>query len=62
MLGEPCYPIDLAESSDNIYLEMPEKGGHVGFTIPKSEWSYMEYAADRFIEEVIFSQTSKQPH
>ncbi|WP_424961172.1 YheT family hydrolase [Ekhidna sp.] len=59
MLGEPCYPIELAEQSDNIYLEMPEKGGHVGFTIPKNEWSYMEYAADRFIKEVIFTSQKK---
>lgn len=56
MLGEPCYPIDLAEKSNNIYLEMPKKGGHVGFTIPGSEWSYMEHAADRFISEVILSR------
>ncbi|MEQ8903799.1 alpha/beta hydrolase [Ekhidna sp.] len=64
MLGDKCYPMELAEKSQNIYLEMPEKGGHVGFTIPNSEWSYMEYAADRFIEEVIYPspQTSMQPH
>ncbi|WP_421765237.1 YheT family hydrolase [Ekhidna sp.] len=62
MLGDKCYPIDLAENSDNIYLEMPEKGGHVGFTLPKSQWSYMEHAADWFISEVIFPQTSKQLH
>lgn len=62
MLGESCYPIELAEQSENIYLEMSEKGGHVGFTIPNSQWSYMEYAADRFIEEVIFSRTSERPH
>ncbi|WP_370086168.1 YheT family hydrolase [Ekhidna sp.] len=62
MLGPPCYPIDLAEQSENIFLEMPEKGGHVGFTIPGSQWSYMEVAADWFISEVISSQTSKQLH
>lgn len=62
MLGSPCYPTELAEQSENIFLEMPEKGGHVGFTIPGSEWSYMEVAADWFIGEVISAQTSKQPH
>lgn len=64
MLGEPCYPVDLAEKSSNIYLEMPEKGGHVGFTIPNSEWSYMEIASNRFIEDVIYPslQTSKKHH
>lgn len=60
MLGDKCYPISLAEERENIYLEMPEKGGHVGFTIPNSQWSYMEYASDWFINEVIFSQTSKK--
>ncbi len=57
MLGEPCYPIELAKQSENIYLEMPEKGGHVGFTIPGNQWSYMEYAAEGFINEVINSKS-----
>jgi uncharacterized protein len=61
MLGDKCYPIDLAKSSDNLFLEMPKFGGHVGFTNKGNEFSYMEYAAERFIEEVIYrplSQTS----
>ncbi len=63
MLGDPCYPTKLASESKNIFLEIPEKGGHVGFTMPKDEWSYMEYAADEFINEVILSpQTSAKPH
>ncbi|MEQ9467220.1 MAG: alpha/beta hydrolase [Ekhidna sp.] len=63
MLGEKCYPTKLADSSKNIFLEMPKIGGHVGFTLPKDQWSYMEYAADSFIKEVIpSSQTSTKPH
>ncbi|MEO9485490.1 MAG: alpha/beta fold hydrolase [Ekhidna sp.] len=62
MLGEPCYPVDLAEKSKNIYLEMPKKGGHVGFTIPGSRWSYMELASERFIDEVIFSPQTLAKH
>lgn len=54
MLGSKCYPIDLAKNSENIYLEMPKYGGHVGFTNRRSEFSYMEYAAERFLNEVIF--------
>ncbi len=57
MLGDPCYPTELAEKSSNIFLEMPKRGGHVGFTIPKNQWSYMEYAAEAFIEEVILNQS-----
>ena len=52
MLGEKCYPVALAEKMDNLYLELPQLGGHVGFTISSKE-SYMEEAADRFIQEVI---------
>ncbi|MEQ6165685.1 alpha/beta hydrolase [Ekhidna sp. MALMAid0563] len=52
-LGMECYPEELIKDHQFLYAEFPRYGGHVGFTIPKSEWSYMEYAADRFIEEVI---------
>jgi predicted alpha/beta-fold hydrolase len=30
-LGEKCYPTDLAEQSDLLFLETPKAGGHVGF-------------------------------
>ncbi len=53
MLGDKCYPIELARKSDLIYLEMPEKGGHVGFTSTQRDFSYMEYAAEKFIDDVI---------
>ena len=55
MLGDKCYPIELANTSENIYLEMPKYGGHVGFSTGEKELSYMEHAADRFIDEVIYS-------
>ena len=54
MLGDKCYPVELAKNSDTIHLEITEKGGHVGFTTSSKDLSYMEYAADRFINEVIF--------
>ena len=59
MLGEKCYPIELAERMDSLYLEMPRLGGHVGFTVSASV-SYMELAAERFVEEVILS-SSRNP-
>ena len=55
MLGEKCYPRALAEEMDNLYLEIPKLGGHVGFTISGS-LSYMETAAERFIDEVILAK------
>ena len=30
-LSPDCYPTELALKSSNIYLEMPDHGGHVGF-------------------------------
>jgi predicted alpha/beta-fold hydrolase len=42
-LPEPCYPIKEAESNENLYLEMPATGGHVGFTNKgegKSAWMF----------------------
>ncbi|MEP5610836.1 MAG: alpha/beta fold hydrolase [Cyclobacteriaceae bacterium] len=57
MLGAKCYPIELARKSSLVHLEMPKKGGHVGFT-DKKDFSYMEYAADKFIEKVILNHSS----
>ena len=53
MLGEKCYPYQIAKESSNIHFETPEYGGHVGFTMPKDKLTYMEYATDRFISEVL---------
>ncbi len=62
MLGEKCMPVQLAKTSNNIYLEIPLIGGHVGFTLPNDKWSYMEYVTDKFIQEIIFSpEISKKP-
>ena len=61
MLGKKCYPIKLAEKKKNIFLEIPKRGGHVGFTLTNSkEYSYMEYAQERFLEEVIL-RSSQNP-
>ncbi len=50
LLGDKCYPYELADSNPNLYLETPELGGHVGFT---SVWgkSYMEERAFEFISQ-----------
>jgi predicted alpha/beta-fold hydrolase len=31
-LSEGCYPVDIARQSRFLFLEMPDSGGHVGFT------------------------------
>lgn len=60
MLKRRCYPEIKAIKSKLIHLEMPKKGGHVGFTLPNDEYSYMEYAAERFINETILPFASPQ--
>ena len=51
MLGDKCYPIDQASKNNFLYLEIPKKGGHVGFTLSGKVHSYMEVRAAAFIRE-----------
>ncbi|MBR0458144.1 MAG: alpha/beta fold hydrolase [Victivallales bacterium] len=39
-LAGDCYPVDIARHSKNLYLEMPDGGGHCGFITPgtNTEW------------------------
>lgn len=54
MLGEKCYPVALAEGKKNIYLEIPPRGGHVGFTLAgRKEYTYMEQAITQFLDEIM---------
>jgi uncharacterized protein len=47
LLGNECYPIQLAEKHDLIHLEMPKRGGHTGFTLFGQEFTWAE---KRFLE------------
>lgn len=49
LLGEECYPVAFASSSKLIFLEMPTRGGHTGFSILKSEFNYAEYRLLEFL-------------
>ncbi|MEY3649260.1 MAG: hypothetical protein RLZ13_2145 [Bacteroidota bacterium] len=51
LLGEECYPIAIARSSDVLFLEMPERGGHTGFTVPGSEFNYAESRVLEFLTQ-----------
>jgi predicted alpha/beta-fold hydrolase len=44
-LTPDCYPRDVA----NIHLEIPKRGGHVGFSLPNAEHNYMEWRAFEFL-------------
>ncbi len=51
LLGKECYPIEFAQRSTHIFLEMPKRGGHTGFTIPGSEFNYAEYRLLEFLNQ-----------
>ena len=51
LLGKECYPIEFAHGSTHIFLEMPKRGGHTGFTIPGSEFNYAEYRLLEFLTQ-----------
>lgn len=52
LLEGDCYPNKLAEMKDNLYLEMPKRGGHVGFTVAGQEFVYSEERALAFLSEL----------
>lgn len=54
MLKGECYPVQLAENHSNLYLEIPARGGHVGFMIPGEEHTYAEKRALSFVNEHLF--------
>lgn len=51
LLGDACYPYDLAASHPNLFLETPDLGGHVGFSELRWGHSWMERRAHQFFEE-----------
>ncbi|MEM9329308.1 MAG: alpha/beta hydrolase, partial [Bacteroidota bacterium] len=52
LLGEKCYPKHLAADSPAVFLEIPNRGGHVGFTVSGDAYSWMEYRAWEFFSEI----------
>lgn len=48
-LSPECYPVKEAKQNPNLYLEMPNFGGHVGF-IEKGNVYYNEKRALEFVE------------
>ncbi|MBT0810178.1 alpha/beta hydrolase [Litoribacter ruber] len=51
LLGEACYPVDLAKSHTNIHLEMPKRGGHTGFVLRKQEFTWVEGRVMGFLKD-----------
>jgi len=50
MLGGRNYPYDFANQAENVWLETPQLGGHVGFTLRGDEFSWMEYRVEEFVD------------
>lgn len=48
-LPDACYPFDIARTHAHVYLETPERGGHVGFSLAGKSESWMEVRAFEFI-------------
>ncbi len=49
LLGPACYPISLAEKKENLFLEMPNYGGHTGFVKKSDEFTWAEYRVLDFL-------------
>lgn len=52
ILPQECYPIELCEKLKNVFLEMPEHGGHVGFWRPRERFSWAERRALEFVQNI----------
>jgi len=50
-LSADCYPVKEAKQNQNLFLEMPKYGGHVGF-IDKGNVYYNEERALDFVNEL----------
>ena len=50
-LSPECYPVKEAKNNPNLFLEMPEHGGHVGF-VSKNNVYYNEQRALEFVRSL----------
>ncbi|WP_405412105.1 YheT family hydrolase [Maribacter sp. Asnod1-A12] len=50
-LGTECYPIEIAKQHNNLFLEMPKYGGHVGF-YGKDNITYTELRTLEFLKNL----------
>lgn len=49
-LSTSCYPYALAEKMENLFLETPKNGGHVGFFLPQ-KYYYHEVQSLQFVQK-----------
>lgn len=53
ILPPACFPTDICQAHEKIYLEMPEHGGHCGFWRPGQEHAWSERRAWGFVKEYL---------
>lgn len=53
MLAGRNFPYEFAKKAKNVWLETPEIGGHVGFTLYGDKYSWMEYRAKEWIDQCV---------
>ncbi len=52
ILAPVCYSPELVEGLDNIWLEAPKRGGHVGFLQARNEFTYADERALKWASEL----------
>ena len=52
ILTPECFPKYIAETNPNFYLETPKEGGHVGFSLWRKDFSWSEYRAREWVDEM----------
>lgn len=52
MLSETCYPYEFAQSHSYFHLEIPKYGGHCGFPLKNSPYSWAEMRAYEFLSSI----------
>ena len=52
ILPKECYPFELCSKLENVVLETPDFGGHVGFWRPGEKFGWAERRAFDFAESI----------
>lgn len=53
IIGDLGFPIQHAKNSDYLFLETPKYGGHCGFLLARSHYTFSEVRALEFFKEVV---------
>lgn len=51
LLKGKCYPFEMAKNNEHLFLETPKRGGHVGFSLRGSEFTYSEKRTFEFLNQ-----------